>query len=74
MPFVWGIQVSNGTEKQLHGKKGKQDLESTEEQNTRKYLGSVKHLKEIYRKWKKKRLRKLGKPNRMSWWLIVSAL
>lgn len=50
MPFVWGVQFSNGTEKQLHGKKGKQDLESTEEQNTRKYLESVKHLKEIDRK------------------------
>lgn len=49
-PFVRGIQVSHGTEKQLNGRKGKQKSESMEEQNARKFLGSVKHLKGIDRK------------------------
>ena len=49
-PFVIEIQVSHGTEKQLNGRKGKQNSESMEEQNARKFMGSAKHLKGIDRK------------------------
>lgn len=53
MPFVLGIEVSHGTEKQLHGRKGQQTSERKKAQRARKCLGSAQHLKEIDRKYEK---------------------